>query len=94
VVESTVCSSREHEFNSQEPHGVSQLSIMRSDALFCHVGIYVGRKLIRIKYINKSFPQMNPLSLRLAWSTNSVPGQPELHRETMSLKNKTQNKKK
>jgi hypothetical protein len=33
------------------------------------------------------------LSLRPAWSTKWVPGQPELHRETMSRKTK-QNKKK
>jgi hypothetical protein len=29
------------------------------------------------------------LSLRLAWSTEWVPGQPGLHRETLSQKNKT-----
>ena len=33
------------------------------------------------------------LSSRLAWSTEWVPGQPELHRETLSRKTK-QNKKK
>jgi hypothetical protein len=32
------------------------------------------------------------LSLRPAWSTKWVPGQPGLHRETLSRKTKTQNK--
>ena len=30
------------------------------------------------------------LSLRSAWSTESVPGQPEIHRETLFEKNKAQ----
>jgi hypothetical protein len=34
VVKSIVCSSRGPEFNSQQPHGGSQPSLMRSDALF------------------------------------------------------------
>ena len=33
-VKSTDCSSRGPEFNSQQPHGVSQPSVMGSDALF------------------------------------------------------------
>jgi hypothetical protein len=33
-VESTGCSSRGPKFNSQQPHGGSQPSVMRSDALF------------------------------------------------------------
>jgi hypothetical protein len=33
------------------------------------------------------------LSLRPAWSTEWVPGQPGLHRETLSRKNKQNNKK-
>jgi hypothetical protein len=32
------------------------------------------------------------LSSRSAWSTEWVPGQPELHRETLSQKNKQTNK--
>jgi hypothetical protein len=32
------------------------------------------------------------LSLRPAWSTEKVPGQPGLHRETMCQKKKKQNK--
>jgi hypothetical protein len=32
VVESIDCSSRGPEFNSQQPHGGSQASVMRSDA--------------------------------------------------------------
>jgi hypothetical protein len=31
------------------------------------------------------------LSSRLAWSTELVPGQPELHRETLSQKTKNNN---
>jgi hypothetical protein len=34
VVKSTDCSSRGPKFNSQQPHGVSQPSVMGSDALF------------------------------------------------------------
>jgi hypothetical protein len=34
VVKSTDCSSRTHEFNSQQPHGGSQPSVIGSDALF------------------------------------------------------------
>ncbi|EDL92826.1 rCG41153 [Rattus norvegicus] len=34
AVKSTDCSSRGPEFNSQQPHGGSQPSVMRSDALF------------------------------------------------------------
>jgi hypothetical protein len=34
AVKSTDCSSRGPEFNSQQPHGGSQPSVMASDALF------------------------------------------------------------
>jgi len=34
VVKGTDCSSRGPEFKSQQPHGGSQPSVMRSDALF------------------------------------------------------------
>jgi hypothetical protein len=34
AAKSTHCSSRGPEFNSQQPHGGSQPSVMRSDALF------------------------------------------------------------
>ena len=34
VVKSTACSSKGPEFNSQQPHGVSQPSVMTSGALF------------------------------------------------------------
>ena len=34
TVKSTHCSSRGPEFNSQQPHGSSQPSVMGSDALF------------------------------------------------------------
>jgi hypothetical protein len=34
AVESTDCSSRGPEFKSQQPHGGSQTSVMRSDVLF------------------------------------------------------------
>jgi hypothetical protein len=34
TVKSTNCSSRGPEFNSQQPHGGSQPSVMGSDALF------------------------------------------------------------
>jgi hypothetical protein len=34
AIKSTDCSSRGSEFNSQQPHGGSQPSVMGSDALF------------------------------------------------------------
>jgi hypothetical protein len=37
AVKSTDCSSRGPEFNSQQSHGGSQPSVMRSDALFWYV---------------------------------------------------------
>ena len=37
VVKSTDCSSRGLEFNSQQPHGGSQPSVMGSNGLFCCV---------------------------------------------------------
>jgi hypothetical protein len=39
AVKSTDCSSRGPEFNFQQPHGGSQSSIMRSDALFWCVSL-------------------------------------------------------
>jgi hypothetical protein len=38
--ESSDCFSRGPEFKSQQPHGGSQPSVMRSGALFCHEDIY------------------------------------------------------
>jgi hypothetical protein len=37
--------SRSPEFNSQQPHGGSQPSVMRCGALFWPTGIYAGRML-------------------------------------------------
>jgi len=54
VVKSTVCSSRGPEFNSQQPHGGSQPSVMRSDALFWPEGaLHAGRKLYDVYMISK-----------------------------------------
>ena len=38
-------SSRGSKFNSQPPHGDSQLSVMRSDALFWHAAVHADRAL-------------------------------------------------
>jgi hypothetical protein len=38
VVKSTDCSSKGPEFNSQQPYGGSQPSVMGSEALFCCIG--------------------------------------------------------
>lgn len=46
LVKSTVCSFRGPEFNSQQSHAGSQISIMECDALFCHAGMYADRVLI------------------------------------------------
>jgi hypothetical protein len=44
-VKSTGCSSRGPEFSSQQPHGGSQPSVMRSGALFWPAVMYAGRML-------------------------------------------------
>jgi hypothetical protein len=51
VVKSTDCSSRGPEFNSQQPHGGSQPSIMGSDALF--LGVWRQLQCTHIPKINK-----------------------------------------
>jgi len=48
VVYSTDCSSRGPEFNSQQPHGGSQPSVMGSDVLFWCV-----REQLQCTHINK-----------------------------------------
>jgi hypothetical protein len=50
VVKSTECSSRGPEFNSQQPHGGSQPSVMGASG----VSEESNGVLIHIKYINKS----------------------------------------
>jgi len=52
-VKSIDCSSRGPEFKSQQPHGGSQPSVMRSDALFWPAGIHAGRKLYVVYIISK-----------------------------------------
>ena len=49
VDKSTGYSSRGPEFNSQQPHGGSQPSVVGSDVLFCHKGVHADRALIAIK---------------------------------------------
>jgi hypothetical protein len=49
AVKGTGCSSRGPEFNSQQPHGGSQSSVMGSDALFWLAGVHADRALIYIK---------------------------------------------
>jgi hypothetical protein len=51
VVKSIDCYSRGPEFNSRQPHGGSQPSVMGSDALFWCVSEDSGTALISIKYI-------------------------------------------
>jgi hypothetical protein len=51
AIESTDCSSRGPDFNSQQPHGGSQPSVMGSGALFWHAGVHADRVLV---YTNKS----------------------------------------
>ncbi|XP_060244581.1 uncharacterized protein LOC132655740 [Meriones unguiculatus] len=46
AVKSTGCLSRGPELNSQQPHGGSQASIMRSGALFCHAGSHSAPWLV------------------------------------------------
>jgi hypothetical protein len=51
AVKSTDCSSSGHEFKSQQPHGGSQPSVMRSDALFWSVSEDSYHVFIYNKYI-------------------------------------------
>jgi len=46
AVKNTDCSSRGPEFNSQQPHGGSQPSVMGSDVFFWPAGVYADRVLI------------------------------------------------
>ena len=51
MVKSTGCSFRGPEFNSQQPHGGSQSSVMGSDALFDvledSVLIYINKEILK-----------------------------------------------
>ena len=49
VVTRISCSSGGPEFNSQQPHGSSGPSVMRSDALFWHAGVHADKALTYIK---------------------------------------------
>jgi len=49
AVKSTDLSSRDPEFNSQQPHGGSQPSVMGSGALFWQAGVHADRAAIYIK---------------------------------------------
>jgi hypothetical protein len=49
AVKSIGCSSTGPEFNSQQPHGGSQPSVMGSDAFFWHADVHAGRALIHLK---------------------------------------------
>jgi hypothetical protein len=40
------CSFTGTEFKSQQPHGGSQPSILGSDALFCHAGVYADKAYV------------------------------------------------
>lgn len=55
VVKSTECFSSDPAFNSQQPLGSPQPSIVGSDAFFCHKGIHVGRVLIFINLRKKRY---------------------------------------
>jgi hypothetical protein len=49
VVKSTDCSSRDHEFNSQQPHGGSQPSVMGSGAPEDSYSVLTYCKINKIK---------------------------------------------
>ncbi|CAO2582247.1 hypothetical protein LEMLEM_LOCUS2240 [Lemmus lemmus] len=51
VAKSIACSSKGPEFNSQQPHGGSQPSVMRSGAFFWPADIHTDRNIVCI--INK-----------------------------------------
>lgn len=48
-VKSTGRSSREPEFDFQQPHGDSQPSIVGSDTLFWNKGVHADRELLHLK---------------------------------------------
>ena len=52
VVKSIDCSSRDPEFNPQQPHGGLQPFVMRSDAFFWPAGIQADRAVYIINKIN------------------------------------------
>jgi hypothetical protein len=102
VVKNTDCSSRGPEFNSQQPHGGSQPSVMGSDALFWCV--WRQLQCTHIHKINESLKKQNQtrkcsghpalgrkisVSSLQNESTKWVPGQPRLHRENLSQKIKS-----
>jgi len=53
AVKSTDCSSKGPEFNSQQPQGGSQLSMMRSGVIFWPTGTHADRKLYDVYIIDK-----------------------------------------
>jgi len=53
VVKSSDCSSRGPEFKSQQLHGGSQPSLMRSGVIFWLAGTHADRKLYDVYIINK-----------------------------------------
>ena len=75
VIKSTDCSSRGPEFNSQQPHGGSQPSVMGSDALFWCV--WRQLQCTHINKINlKKKPHNNNKKInRISWG----PSWPQVH---------------
>jgi hypothetical protein len=55
-------------FNSQQPYGGSQPSILGSDALFWHAGIHTDRAFINInKSLKRDLCPLSPLTFFLAY---------------------------
>jgi hypothetical protein len=103
AVKSTGSSSRGPEFNSQQSHGGSQPSVMgskcppqvcpRRTTTYSHkINLKKSKPGVVAHAFNPSTWEAEAggfLSSRPAWSTKWVPGQPGLHRQTLSRKTKT-----
>jgi hypothetical protein len=56
--------------------------------LGCHIKNIKYGQVVVVHTFNPSTQEAEAVSLRPAWSTEQVPEQPELHRETFSWKKK------
>jgi hypothetical protein len=92
AAKNTDCPSRGAEFNSQQPHGGSQPSVIRSDALFCCVW-----RQLQYTPIHKIVFKKKKKDFDASWGhaqdseaggllslTDQVLQQPGLHKETLS----------
>jgi hypothetical protein len=68
AVKSTDCSSRGPEFNSQQPHGGSQPSLLGSGDLFCSGYTAIMRTILVYHVIIRAHEQMYLVCRKLFWN--------------------------